>query len=900
MITFRTPLSLGTSLALVLAVSLAPVLAGAQTITLPNGMTVEVPQEGAPPKPGALRKYADVITKDAVTQSGMFKVHRIDDRLLFEIPPAMMGREFLWQTEIAELPQGAGYPGTAAGTRVITFSRRNNKIYMRNVDFSMRTEAGGARKEEIDENSIKPIIMSFDVLTENGDKSAVIDVTGLFTSDPADFSVRGALGVAGADPSRSYVDRVKAFSDNIEVRSFLTFMGGGGQLNPFGPPQPTSGASALSATIHYSIIVLPEKPMMGRLKDSRIGYFTTGFTEYGSKLNRPVERQYINRFRLEKKHPELAVSDPVKPITFYLSREVPEKWRPYLKKAIEDWQPAFETAGFSHAIVCKDAPTRLDDPNWDPEDVRYSVIRWVPSETENAIGPSVQDPRSGETLSAHVIVWDNIVELVEAWYFSQVAAIDPRARHMPLSDELLGPLLTYVVCHEVGHTLGLEHNFKASAAYTVAQLRDPKFTDEHGVAASIMSYSRYNYVAQPGDGVKNVIGRVGPYDIFAIHYGYTPIFGAKNPDDEKPMLDRWLSAQVNNPWLRFGNYKYPQDPTTQMERIGSDSVEATRLGLKNIDLIAKDYLFDAGTKYGDDYTKLTSLYAALMGQRLTELIHVAELVGGVVETDYHAGRGNDVFRPVPAETQARAVALIVDKGFNASPALYDPKILNRIMPDGLVYSVRQDQVLFLDYLLSSGKIARLQDDEALNGAKAYRVSQLVTSVTDGIWSELGQAHPKVNLFRRELQRAYLETMDSHINGTTRDDLRLYARSALTALAHRLDKASHLAGDQITGLHLADSRKQIELILLGKTTRPTPYYPSSLSPFGETTGESGGRSQEAGVRSKESGVRSQESGVGRQESGVGRRQETGVRRQDSGVRSKETGFWSQESGDGSRR
>ncbi|RYG28090.1 DUF5117 domain-containing protein, partial [bacterium] len=372
----------------------------------------------------------------------------VEDRIYWEVPESQLGRIFLWQTEISELPKELGYPGTAVGTRTVRFTRRENKIQMRNATFATRavgtdegTLAGVAA------NTPEPILWQWDVAGESADKDKglLIDVTQLFISDPQDFSIRGALpGFQGVDSSKTYVDRVKAYPKNIETRTAMTVrVGGGGGRNPFAP-QAQYDASTASIVVHYSFVELPEKPMMGRLKDSRIGYFTTGFTEFGDTDGSGSKSiEYINRFRLEKKDPKADLSEPVEPITFYLAREVPVKWRKYLKQGIEDWNVAFAQAGFKNAIVAKDAPTVKEDPDWDAEDSRYSVIRWAPSEVANAMGPSIQDPRSGETISAHVIVWNDVVKLAQNWYFAQAGAIDPRAQKLPLPDDLTGELLKY-------------------------------------------------------------------------------------------------------------------------------------------------------------------------------------------------------------------------------------------------------------------------------------------------------------------------------------------------------------------------------------------------------------------------------------------------------------------------
>lgn len=779
----------------------------------------QAPGAGAPPsgpsvstQPVAIKPYDDVVTKEAKTQDGMFKVHRVKDSVYWEIPEDSFGRVYLWQTEVAEVPEGNAYPGIAVGTHIVSFERHENTIYMREQHYNVRTDSKDGLALGVAAANLSPILVAFPVQAEGKPKSVVIDVTRLFTSDQAPFSASGPVGGSGVDTSRSYIDRVTAFPKNIETRSLLTFQ----------------TPAARTALVHYSLDLLPEKPMTPRYRDDRIGYFGTTFTTYGREEEKAVTLTYADRFRLEKRNPEAEISDPVKPITFYLSREVPTKWQPWLKRGIEAWNVAFHKAGFSNAIQCKVAPSVKEDPTWDPEDARYSVIRWAPSATENAMGPHVADPRSGETLSAHVIVWHNVLNLIQQWYFSQAAGVDARARRLPLPESILGPLIEYVVCHEVGHTLGLEHNFKASTAWTTHQLRTPGFVSENGVAASIMSYSRFNYVAQPGDGLshKDMLGRIGPYDKFAIMWGYRPIPGAKSPEAEKATLDRWAAEQVKHPELQFGNTVYNEDPETQSECIGKDAVRSSQLGLMNIDRVAK-LLVPAATKPGENFDELQELYNTLLGQRSTEVNRLLRYVGGVVQTNYHVGHGETVFKPVSKADQAQAVQFLMTYGTHMPKSLTDRRLLSKIYPDGDVTRAVSRQNGLVSSLLSEQRIQRVLDNEAENGGDAYNVSQLAFDVQTGVWSELSQVHPAVDVFRRALQANYLVLIDSRINGplATKSDLGGIERENLRKLARLIDRSIPRAADESTAIHLRESRRVIGLIVDGKYPQMPPATPT---------------------------------------------------------------------------
>lgn len=813
--------------------------------------------------------YNRVVTSQMQTRNGLFKTHKQGDRVLFEIPKRELNKDILLVQEIAQTTLGAGYGGQAAGNRLVRFERRDNRILIRGVSYEvMSSDTLSPVAGAVQAANVPPVIATLNIEAYSPDSSMVVDVSRLFGQPPAEFSPAQRVGAGYTiDATRSWIERVATFPDNVNVYSTLTLQSNGQRgaapaAGRGGGGRGAAGVTAPSATVvmSYSFHKLPETAMTPRLCDNRVGYFSLTVTDYSQPAQRVADDQrcFITRYRLEKKDPNAAISEPVKQIVYYLDANTPEKWRPYLIKAIEDWQPAFEAAGFKNAIVGKIAPT--NDPDWSPEDARYSVVRWLPSTTENASGPNVHDPRSGEILNAHIQFYHNVQNLARTWYFTQAAANDPRARTFPYPDSLMGRLLEYVLAHEVGHTLGFQHNMKASSQYPIDSIRNESFLRRMGHVSTLMDYSRFNYVVQPEDKIpaELLVPKIGPYDIWATKWGYAPIStpmvvaqqganvrrtGAERiaaAEAEHKTLDSWAREQDSKPWLRFSTSgAFGSDPGDETEAVGDiDPVRATELGFKNLKRNMQ-WIESATVKPDEDFDVLGELYNRQVGQFRTELGHVANLIGGMNSQEKYGDQPGVRFTPVPKAAQANAMKFINENGFKTPTWLIDTDILRKVEPNGEVTRIVNAQSSLIGSLLNDGKMTRLIETEALakNPSEVYTLGEMLGEMRHGIWSELAGSGPvKIDIYRRGLQRSYLTNVGTKINPpaaaaggaggggggggrggaaappANTGEIKSMLRGELKALDAELAGAQKRASDLATKRHIDDARQQISHIL----------------------------------------------------------------------------------------
>jgi hypothetical protein len=715
----------------------------------------------------------------------------------------------------ARNPGNGPYGGDNVNQRILRWERDGNRIILRAPSYDFVTDSTQSVSRSVTAAMYAPVIAVFPIQTYGPDSAAVINVTRLYTKAVPEF-----VGMQGElDEDRSYIERVVAFPSNVEIEATQTVT------------HTTKGNSwTQSALVHWSLVRLPEERMSARRNDERVGYSAVTQYDFGTAEQRVAHVRYITRWRLAKQDPSASMSDPVSPIVFYVDPGIPDKWKPWVKKGIEDWQVAFEAAGFRHAIIARDVP--VNDPQWSMEDVRHTLVRWLPSTTENAYGgPELTDPRTGEILNGTVHIYHNVLNLLRDWYVIQAGPLDVRAQQLPLPDSLMGRLLEYVIAHEVGHSLGLPHDQLGSSEYPADSVRSRTWVHRMGHTPSIMDYSRFNYVAQPTDSIaiEDLIPRIGPYDLYAIRWGYAPIPSVHTPDDEKMTLDTWAREQDSVPWYRFsqGNEGVYG---TMTEAVGdADPMRSTGLGVQNLRRVL-GFLSHLTLHPGEDNTNLKELYRRIIGQWQMEMSHVVTVVGGS-SVQYKSGsQSGPVYTPLPARMQRAAVQFLDTAAFQTPAYLVDEGVTRRFEPGGTVKRIVGAQAAILTDLLSTTNMDHLveYDGTAKDHRAVYPLSEMLEDVRRGVWTELSRPRVSIDVYRQGLQQAYLDQFNDKLNpskGTgSADDgesdqsdqisaqERALLRGELLALRTGAQAAIPRAVNRTTRLHLQTVLHNIQEIL----------------------------------------------------------------------------------------
>ncbi|MBT0608554.1 zinc-dependent metalloprotease [Aequorivita echinoideorum] len=784
----------------------------------------ETTEKGADKDKVAIKPYDKVITKDAKTDDGLFKVHTVKDDFFYEIPDSLFNREMLMVTRIAKTATNIGFGGGKTNTQVLRWEKKPNKVLLRVVSHQIFAADSLPIHEAVVNSNFEPVLFSFDIRAFNKDTTAtVIEVNKLFETDvrplgmPNDY--REEYKITSLEKERSYIESIKSYPLNIESRHVKTYVAK--------EPPSNSDLGSISVEMNNSMVLLPKVPMKRRYFDERVGWFARGQTDYGLDRQESKTVKYLDRWRLEVRDEDMAAFErgelvvPKKQIVYYIDRATPVKWRKYIKEGIEDWQVAFEAAGFKEAIIAKDPPTVAEDPEWSPEDVRYSVVRYLASPIPNANGPHVSDPRSGEILESDINWYHNVMTLLRNWYFVQTAAVNPEARGVAFKDEIMGRLIRFVSSHEVGHTLGLPHNMGSSVAYPVDSLRSVDFTKKYGTAPSIMDYARFNYIAQPGDGDVALMPNIGVYDKYAIKWGYKPLPNL-SAEAEKKTLDSWILEHAGDPMYRFGSQQRGViDPSSQTEDLGDDAVKASLYGISNLKLIMPK-LIEYTREDGKDYEDLSKMYDQVVAQFNRYMGHVAANIGGVYEYYKTYDQNGAVYTHVPKAKQEESMEFLQDQLFATPEWLIDEEIFNKIQFDGSIENVRQMQARTLENVLDFGRMARIIENESINGKDSYSLLEMMDDLRSGIFSELKNGKA-IDTYRRNLQRAYVDRLEYLMtkeqegrNRTKVDvnqsDIRSVARAELKTLDNDIRNAIGRISDKMSKIHLLDLRERINIIL----------------------------------------------------------------------------------------
>lgn len=775
-------------------------------------------------KTNGMKPYDKVITSGAETDEGLFDIHMVDGKLYYEIPDSLLGREMLMVSRIAEVPSdffGFFSGGAKTAEQVLTFERKDDRILIRKQSYNEVAADSLPVAKSVKANNFAPIIAAFDIEALSKDSAGVvIEVTDLFTEDVEAISgaisfLRRQYQVRRLDGNRTYIESAKSFPENIEVRHVLTFQAG----NP--PSDEQTGT--LSMMMSQSMVLLPEEPMRPRYADYRVGWFTVKQIDYGTEAQKAETKEYIRRWRLEPKDPKAyargELVEPVKPIVYYLDPATPKKYIPYIKQGIEDWQEAFEAAGFKNAVLAKEAPTPEEDPDWSPEDIRYSTVRWVASTIRNAVGPSVSDPRTGEIIESDIVWYHNHMRSYRNRLMIETGAANPEARKLQLDDDLIGETMRRVISHEVGHAIGLPHNMQSSSAYPVDSLRSGSFTQKYGIATTIMEYARQNYVAQPGDENIRFIRKIGPYDLYSVNWGYRVIPKAETAEEEKPVLDSWIEEKAGDPVYRFAS-STGWDPSSQTEDLSNDPVKASTYGLMNLKRVVPNLIEWTATP-GEGYDDLEEIYGELVFQWARYAGHVSTNIGGVYQSRKASGQDGVLYTPVQKHYQQKAMEFINTHVFTTPEWLLDEEILRRIEHAGALDRVRNLQARILNDVMAPDVMIRLSEQHAFD-EDAYAPLEMLNDLRAGIWTEIYESE-SIDVFRRNLQRMYLSNIEEAFEndeGGSRfnpvdikeSDIRPLLRAELKQLKSDVQRAHSRTRDTLTKAHLEDVTERINNIL----------------------------------------------------------------------------------------